>query len=109
MTPVRVLVVDDFPEVLNLMARILREDLGAQVDTAGSVGEAIAQAGPFDLLVLDRRLPNGDGRHVAEHYRHTRTVFVSGHDDDSADLRKPFTRREFVAAVRSQLATRHDP
>lgn len=105
----RILVVDDFPAVLELMARILREELGAEVVTASTVGEALARTGPFDLLLLDRRLPNGDGREIADHYRHIRAVFVSGHDDNSADLRKPFTRGDLVAAVRAQLAPRPGP
>ncbi|HJR65013.1 MAG TPA: response regulator [Gemmatimonadaceae bacterium] len=57
-----VLVVEDNALVTSAM-RILLEDAKFRVSTAGTVGEAYAacQADPPDVMLLDLRLPDGDG------------------------------------------------
>ncbi|HEV2296105.1 MAG TPA: PAS domain S-box protein [Tepidisphaeraceae bacterium] len=59
---VRVLVVDDEPDALNLVRRLL-ENCEAVVTTAGSASEAmkLVQAEPPDVVVSDIGMPNEDG------------------------------------------------
>ena len=55
----RVLVVDEDPEVLDLMAREILKPMGYQVATAGDAGSAIQQALQFgpDLIIASLTLP----------------------------------------------------
>jgi PAS domain S-box-containing protein len=55
----RILVVEDDPATLRLMARLLR-GLGHTVKTAGTIGAAL-EAGEFDLIISDIGLPDGSG------------------------------------------------
>lgn len=59
---VRVLVVDDEPDVLELVAKVLA-DAGAQIGTAGSAHDALSlmRQQTFDLLILDIAMPDIDG------------------------------------------------
>lgn len=61
----RVLVLEDDPQVRRLLRRVLTFDqhVVVMVDTAAA---AIASAGVFDLAVLDINLPDGNGVDVAE-------------------------------------------
>ena len=58
----RILVVEDEPATLRLMARLLR-GLGHAVTTAGTIasGYEAFEAGEFDLIVSDIGLPDGTG------------------------------------------------
>ena len=58
----RLLVVEDHQPTLEVMARLLRKQ-GHEVDTATSVGAALALAGQqvFDLVISDIGLPDGNG------------------------------------------------
>lgn len=97
----RILVVEDDQQIRSLVGDILEKAQHA-VNAVGSVREALVQSGPWDLLILDRRLPNGDGRRVAEHFTGTPTVYVSGYED--ADLRKPFNMTQLLELVTHRLA-----
>jgi CheY-like chemotaxis protein len=61
-SPLRVLVVEDEPATLRLMARLIR-GLGHAVTTAGTIASAyeVFEAGEFDLIVSDIGLPDGTG------------------------------------------------
>jgi PAS domain S-box-containing protein len=61
-TPRRVLVVEDEPATLRLMARLIR-GLGHEVATAGTIAEAsgLAESDQFDLIISDIGLPDGTG------------------------------------------------
>jgi two-component system, OmpR family, response regulator len=61
----RVLVVDDHAEVLELVERALRRD-GHAVQTASSVAQArsLLTEHDFDVLVLDLGLPDGSGKQL---------------------------------------------
>jgi DNA-binding NtrC family response regulator len=58
----RVLLVDDEPEFMQLLAERL-ESRGIEVDAAGSGGEALEKAGGncYDAIILDLRMPEMDG------------------------------------------------
>jgi DNA-binding NtrC family response regulator len=64
----RILVVDDEPDMLGLLARSLEPDLNCRVQTADS-GKAALHAlekEPFDLALLDIRMPGMDGMELLE-------------------------------------------
>lgn len=63
-----VLLVDDEPDILELLELALRK-MGLGVDRAGNVREALAKlAGRrYDLCLTDMRMPDGDGLQVVQH------------------------------------------
>jgi CheY-like chemotaxis protein len=80
----RILVVDDDPQALKLLSRILARG-GYEVHTAesGRRGlDLLETAEPFDLLVLDLNMPAPDGFDVLKQVRATqpglRTLVISG-------------------------------
>ena len=115
----RILVVDDSPDTLEVLARTLSGQ-GFSVITAKDAREAIAllDSSPVDLVVTDFRMPGVDGidltRHVRENHRDTEVVMITGYGSiDNAVramksgageyLAKPFTEEELSAAVRRSL------
>ena len=63
-----VLLVDDEPDILELLELALRK-MGLAVDRAGNVREALAKlaARRYDLCLTDMRMPDGDGLQVVQH------------------------------------------
>jgi len=59
----RILLVDDEPELLNMVTSILKEEGYAHIAASGTVREALELAESFkpELAVLDIMLPDGDG------------------------------------------------
>src|SRR6266545_1134577 len=103
-----VLVVDDDRDLAALVAAILERD-GLTVAVAASLEEAQQQSGPWDLIIADVRLPNGDGRRLHAHYPTVPFLVMSGAPvDDPPEvatralpfLPKPFTAAELRAAAR---------
>lgn len=118
-TPIRVLVVDD-AELARTTLRAILGRAGHDVRLAGSVGEAWRELetwGP-DCVVLDHRLPDGDGAVLAQEIRHhpvhgdLRLVLMSG-DPLPADvvsvadvfLLKPARARDVLSAVSGSETT----
>ncbi len=62
MAPMRLLVVEDEPKMARMLQRGLAEE-GHQVDVCGTAEAALSQAleVPYDVVVLDWGLPDGDG------------------------------------------------
>ena len=112
-----VLVVDDEPHVLAVIARVL-EEAGYGVVATPSAADALARlrgaALDAALLVTDLRMPEMSGIELAEAARRAvpalRVLFLSGFPedlppDDAANLLgKPFSPEELVAAVERRLA-----
>lgn len=113
-----VLLVEDEPAIRSgLQDQFGRE--GYRVEVASDVQGALqALQRPFDLVVLDRRLPDGDGLDVLRHLRmrgdHTPVLVLSARgeaDDrvtgleDGADdyVVKPFSPRVLMARVRAVM------
>ncbi len=67
MANARVLIVDDEPDLVELVALTLAR-MGLQSASAGSVRDAqkLLLADPFDLVLCDMRLPDGDGLDLLE-------------------------------------------
>lgn len=114
----RLLVVEDEPELLRLVAQALRED-GYAVDEAtdGADGLYKAKAWDYDAIVLDVMLPKKNGFEVLAELRKDRkspvlmltardtvTDRVRGLDTGADDyLVKPFDLSELLARVRALI------
>jgi DNA-binding NtrC family response regulator len=62
----RLLIVDDEPDMLDFLDRVFRREY--EVTRAQSVEEAVryVDAGPFDVIVTDRRMPRRSGLELLE-------------------------------------------
>jgi two-component system, OmpR family, response regulator len=115
----RILVVDDQPNIVDMVATVLRFH-GFEVTTAASASQALAAAAAQrpDLVVLDVLLPDGNGLEVCRSLRAqgdpVGVVFLTARDapaDKIAGLTfggddyltKPFGIDELVARVRAVL------
>src|SRR5687768_8858925 len=82
----RILVVDDEPNICRLLNRYLTR-LGYEIETAGSVGEALGllRRDWFDLVLTDLRLPGASGLDLLVEVRArtpgTRMILMSAHAD----------------------------
>ncbi len=117
----RILVVDDDPEIVSFVKRGLIYD-GYDVDTAGDGSEALAKALEVepDLVILDIMMPGIDGIEVSRRLRQAGDVpilmltakgtvadKVAGLDSGADDyLVKPFSFDELLARVRALLRRR---
>jgi DNA-binding response OmpR family regulator len=108
----RVLVLEDDDQVRSVVTETL-SDHGMRVDTAGDGLTALEKidAGDFDLIIADVRLPGGlDGldtvRCARAHHPCLRSLFISGKvmltlEDPEADafVVKPFNCQELLGCV----------
>lgn len=117
MEPVRILVVEDERKLADLLARGLREEgHAADIATEGEQALWMAQAAPFDAIVLDVMLPGIDGFEVCRRLRASEVWApvlmltardavedrVSGLDAGADDyLMKPFAFDELLARLRA--------
>lgn len=112
----RVLIVDDEPGLRETLALLLRDE-GYEVATAAGGEEALRRATrePFDLLLVDLRMPDLDGLTFLERYRAaggqglvivmtaygTREIAVEAMRRGAYDyLSKPFAADELVLTLR---------
>lgn len=112
----RLIVVEDDPSVARLLARQL-ERAGYEVRTAGTIGQARELVRePWDVALLDRNLPDGDGLDLCRELRvqcpHAYLIVLTGESSGEAKLAgfaqgaddyvtKPFQADELVARVRA--------
>jgi DNA-binding response OmpR family regulator len=116
---VRILIVEDQREMAALIAERI-DDAGFVTDHVGDIAEALEalRTRDYPLVLLDRRLPDGDSIGAVPTIRHLRPgiriVFVTAlHSTDNkicgldagADdyLSKPFDADELVARIRASL------
>lgn len=119
----RILLVEDEVRLADALEQILKKQ-GYLVDVTGegSVGQDMAETGIYDVIILDRMLPNIEGVDILKHLRANRiitpVIFLTAKDsvasrieglDAGADdyLIKPFSKDELLARVRA-LARRSD-
>jgi len=117
--PHRVLVVDDEPNIVDVISMALRFQ-GFEVESAGTGSAAIAAVSEHrpHLIVLDVMLPDMEGFEVARRLgaRHARVpiIFLTARDATEDKIRgltlggddyvtKPFSLEELVARIRSIL------
>jgi DNA-binding response OmpR family regulator len=119
-----ILVVEDEPEMAQLLERGLREELYEVVIARdGRVALQLSEREPFDVILLDVMLPHMDGIDVAKQLRQRRlrtpVLMLTARDalndvvkglDAGADdyLTKPFSFQELLARIRA-LARRIEP
>ena len=120
--PRPVLIVDDDPALLATLAEQLGLEGEFAIAEAGTLAEADAKLGTegarFDLVLLDIRLPDGDGRDFCARMRRlglrmpvimltgsdSESDIVSGLDAGANDyIAKPFRLNELLARMRAQL------
>ena len=117
--PIRVLVVDDEPNIVDVISMALRYE-GFEVESAGTGTAAIAAVGARrpQLLVLDVMLPDFDGFEVARRLSAAHVdvpiIFLTARDSTEDKVHgltlggddyvtKPFSLEELVARVRTIL------
>jgi len=90
----RILVVDDQPTTVDLLATVLTGH-GFAVDTAGTAAQAVEKAAeqPPDLVLLDATLPDGDGLDVRRRMR------AEGSGAEVVFLTTRDTRNDLVAGL----------
>ncbi len=121
-SPARILVIDDEPDLRTLYElTLLRE--GYQVESAGSVAEALAclEAGQFDAVITDMRLPDGLGLEILQRLqsdqRSERCIVMTayGSAENAVEalkggafdyLTKPVDLKQFRAVVASAVHER---
>jgi DNA-binding response OmpR family regulator len=120
----RVLIVDDEPELCAQIAQTLRQQRYI-VETAGDGATALEKifTEPYDLIVLDIMLPEKDGFHVLEELRVEGVSVpvlmltargevenrIKGLDLGADDyLHKPFSMAELLARIRALLRRSHE-
>jgi two-component system cell cycle sensor histidine kinase/response regulator CckA len=122
-----VLVVEDQPEVRELIARTLRE-YGYAVIVVAHGADAVAAAhahdGPIHLMLTDVVLPGASGRAVARlvvaNRPSLRVLYMSGYTERAVDqhgvlepglafIQKPFSGEALVRKIREVLAADHPP
>ncbi len=118
-TPYRILVVDDEPNIVDVISMALRFQ-GFEVQSAGTGAEALAAVTQFKphLMVLDIMLPDMEGFDVAQRLGAQRAqvpiIFLTARDATEDKVRgltsggddyvtKPFSLEELVARIRTIL------
>ncbi|MCW2604982.1 MAG: two-component system response regulator [Pseudonocardiales bacterium] len=121
--PIRALVVDDEPELAELLSTVMRYE-GWSVETAGTGTRAVDAAARFkpDIVILDVMLPDVDGYEVLRRIRardpevcvlfltardavEDRVAGITAGGDDY--VTKPFSLEEVLARVRGLLRRSH--
>lgn len=90
--PLEILLVEDNDEHAELAQHALTQDTSWSVHRVGTVDEAcqLLEESGFDLIVLDYKLPDGDGLDVLEHLREARrsdpVVFLTGEGNEDVAM-----------------------
>ncbi|MFA5140291.1 MAG: response regulator transcription factor [Elusimicrobiota bacterium] len=117
-----VLVVDDDPKIVEAVGKTVTLADGFRVESVSKPAQALAAAVKLkpDIIILDIRLPGGDGRHILKSLKsHAATlsipvIFLTGMGSEGdrvlgldlgADdyVVKPFSAMELLARIRSVL------
>ena len=119
--PANILIVDDTPENLQLLARLLgRSGYTVRPVVSGNLALQAVRLLLPDLILLDVRMPQMDGYEVcqelksADPLRHIPVIFISADDEDEDKMKafqaggvdyivKPFQAEVVLARVRTHL------
>ena len=124
----RILLVDDEPDLLDMVVSILKEEGYENIRTAQSVAEALKTAYEFEpeLAILDVMLPDGDGFGLMENLKEKGDypmLFLTARGEDEDKFRgfglgaddymvKPFLPKELlfrIAAILRRSYKEEDP
>jgi two-component system OmpR family response regulator len=116
---VRILIVEDEPEMVDLLKTVLaKQDFVADGLPSIAMAEEAIELTPYDLILIDRNLRDGDGATLLSFIRHHRpntpTIVISakGSATDRIEglnmgaddyLPKPFPMDELIARIRAVL------
>lgn len=121
----RVIIIDDDPDVLETVSRVLHSDYhDVTVAANGSQGIQLVKSRPFDLILCDISMPVVDGYAVFQAIKNDNKtnaipfVFVTARGARSEQrkgmelgvddyLIKPFSAKEILACVRTQIVKHH--
>ncbi|SKC39962.1 response regulator transcription factor [Maledivibacter halophilus] len=118
MKDIRILVVDDETEILNLLMKYLeREGYNVDIASDGEEGLNLFRINNYDIIILDVMMPKIDGIELCKILRNETNipiVMLTAKDDEidkvlglriGADdyITKPFSMNEFVARVNALL------
>jgi DNA-binding response OmpR family regulator len=125
-TKKRILIIDDEPDMAILLRQVLNDALfEADIALSGKGGIESAMSGHFDLILLDLRMPDIDGKEVLrqlrshDRTRHTPVIFITGSAPDvdevvaALDLEpadfvtKVISPKELIARIRWALKKHH--
>jgi len=112
----RILIVDDEPQVLSAIQGLLSSDHDVQTANDGQAALATIADGNYDVILCDLMMPHMNGRDIYDQIRvrwpglERRIVFVTGgafvpalsaflETVDNLKLRKPFTVEHVLALV----------
>lgn len=118
-----ILVVDDSPDMLEVLQRNLQSK-GYRVFIAPGAVEAIKilESTPMDLVITDLKMPEINGlslvRHIQENFKNTEVIMITGYPSIEGAveavktgaeeyLAKPFTEEELFSAVKHVLDKLH--
>ncbi len=115
----RILLVDDEPELQNMVTSILSKEGFSNIRTAGNVRDAVTAASEFhpEFAILDVMLPDGDGFSLMEQLKRSSDypiLFLTARGEDEDKFRgfglgaddymvKPFLPKELVFRVTAIL------
>ncbi len=117
----RVLIVDDAPENIRVLAQVLKPLYTVRFATSGKEALDLATSGdPLDLVLLDIMMPEMDGYEVcrrikaSEKTRHIPVIFITAMNEEEDETRglelgavdyitKPFSKAIVKARVRTHL------
>lgn len=124
-TKSRILIVDDNPQNLQVLGRLLQEkDYEIEFATNGKAALEWVESGQFDLILLDINMPEMDGFEVCSEIRknikmkNIPVIFLSAYTDRESILKgfelggqdyvaKPFDSRELVVRVKTHLSLKN--
>ena len=114
---IRVIVVDDDPDIVDITTESLEQADIKVVGTGFDGKDAVTLYRKLhpDLLILDMKMPNYDGRYAIKNiisdYPQAKILVLTGHADDynfkdsgiTSILRKPFNISKLVEAIDSAM------
>ena len=115
-----ILVVDDAPEIIDLIASILREDYQVKAATRGEKALEIARKSAPDIILLDIMMPGMDGYEMLANLKREEllssipVIFLTGKSDEASETKalqeggsdcisKPISPAVLKARVATQL------
>ncbi len=121
----KILIIDDIPANLELMAGVLKDDYNVQVATSGEKGLKLAREHMPDLILLDVMMPGMSGYDVCRRLKaepelcEIPVIFVTALDDHADEafglqlgavdyIVKPVVPGIVMARVKSQLALKNE-